>query len=417
MTWGIGAVTPVGMSFRRIPVAALPLLFAVGVWAGERAQTSGARKAEGEPKKVEIPTPEAEAQRVTVFDRLLRNRQFDVLRSGNSLGGAIDIPMPSGPSQNTPMLDPKAQKRILEELDRRKNWLVEPGSTTPRGLEKPTDPSKEIPDFSRERGRTRVRTRQEVANDEAAGDVENDSGVDSVSGRSRGQKGRRSERDSDSDSSGMASGRLEDRSSERKSLADVVRDPQSGSWDRDRGSVSGVGVEKDSGWFQFGPVGNAIPKGPSAESAFAGTGRAASVQEFINPNADPSAGKFGGTGSLEAGPSFDPTVAPSLPFVPRDDGAVARSESFSGASPGASSPSLNLPGGFGSAGAGSFGGASPSSGGVPGAFNAFGSPSSASSGFNSFVAPLSNPEPLLAPKAPVFTPRPAILVIEPPKVF
>lgn len=404
------------MSFRRISVAALPLLFAAGVLAGERAQTSGARKVEGEEKKAEMPTPEAEAQRVTIFDKLLRNRQFDVLRSGNSLGGAIEVPVPSGPSQNTPMLDPKAQKRILEELERRKNWLVEPGSTTPRGLEKPTDPSKEIPDFSRDRGRPKVRTRQEVANEEAAGgDADAADPNDPLAPRGRSQKGRRTERDSGSDSSDAANGRPDDRLGERKSLVDSVKDPKAGSWDRDPSSVSGV--EKNASWFQFGPVGGTSGKSESSsssESPLTAGARGAAVQEFINPNADPSTARFSAGQSVEPARSFDPTVAPALPFVPRDDGAASRPDSFFSGPPGPSSASP-LPGGFGSIGAGGFG--NPNASAAAGAFNAFGGSSSTASGFNSLVAPLSNPEPLSAPKTPIFTPRPAILVIEPPKPF
>lgn len=96
------------------------------------------------------------------MNKLLRNRQFDVFRAGNSLGGAIDVSLPT-PSTGIPSLDPKAQQRLLEEYDRKKNWLAEPGSVKPREVDKSDRiesgkraEADEIPNFSRERGRSVV---------------------------------------------------------------------------------------------------------------------------------------------------------------------------------------------------------------------------------------------------------------------
>ena len=72
-------------------------------WAGDKAQTSGAIRTD------EVPGSrlQSEAERVGTMNKLLRNRQFDVFRAGNSLGGAIDVSLPA-PSKPIPNLDPKA---------------------------------------------------------------------------------------------------------------------------------------------------------------------------------------------------------------------------------------------------------------------------------------------------------------------
>jgi len=126
-------------------------------WAGEKAQTSGAVRTE----EVSAGRPPSEAERVGTMNKLLRNRRFDVLRSGNSLGGAIDVSLPT-PSVSVPNLDPKAQQRLLEEYDRKKNWLAEPGAVKPREVNKADQMESgksakedDVPNFSRERGRSR----------------------------------------------------------------------------------------------------------------------------------------------------------------------------------------------------------------------------------------------------------------------
>jgi hypothetical protein len=108
------------MSFRRVSLAVVPLLIAISATAGERAQTSGARRPEGEEKKEQVLPPEAEAKRASAWEKLLRNRQFDVLRSGNSLQGAIDLPLPMPQTQNAPIMDPKTQKRFRNKFKKNK---------------------------------------------------------------------------------------------------------------------------------------------------------------------------------------------------------------------------------------------------------------------------------------------------------
>lgn len=402
------------MSFRRVSLAVVPLLIAFSAAAGERAQTSGARRPEGEEKKEQVLPPEAEAKRASAWEKLLRNRQFDVLRSGNSLQGAIDLPLPMPPTQNAPIMDPKTQKRILEEIDRRKNWLVEPGSTTPRGMEKPTDPANDIPDFSRNRGR--FRSRREVA-DEAAAGGKDDKSVDGLSGRGlRDGKSRKNSSD-DRDSAEASNEEVVGREKLDKILSESERSGQSRDLDQDRAGnrILGLGSDRGQGWFRFNSGGSSAGSPDSASGPGLGGASAGTAAEFLNPYSDPSvSARLPGGSSSEPAKSFDPTVAPPLPFIPRDDGALAGNPSAFGGGGAAAAPSSP----FGS----------PSQGGPAapagfGAFNSFGGPSGSGAGRSGFFsqAPGSGLstglESPAAPRSPAFVPRPAVLVVEPPKPF
>jgi hypothetical protein len=400
------------MSFRRVSLAVVPLLIAFAASAGERAQTSGARRPEGEEKKEQVLPPEAEAKRATAWEKLLRNRQFDVLRSGNSLQGSIDLPMPLPPSQGAPIMDPKTQKRILEEIDRRKNWLVEPGSTTPRGMEKPTDPSSEIPDFSRNRGR--FRSRREVADETAAGGKDGKS-ADGLSGKGlRDGKSKKGSSDEE-DSAAGAKDEFVGREKLDRILSQSERSGQSKDLDRDRAAdkILGLGTDRGQGWFQFNSGGSSTASSDSASGSGFGGASAGAAAEFLNPYSDPSvSARLPGGASSEPARSFDPTVAPALPFIPRDDGAIAGNASaFGGAAAAPASP-------FGS----------PSQGGTAapagfGAFNSFSSPAASGGGRSGFFSQAqgsglsSGLEAPAASRTPVFVPRPAVLVVEPPKPF
>jgi len=374
------------MNFRRTKASVLTLLVVTGALAGERAQTSGARRADGE-KKEEIPTAQAEAERVGVMNRLLRNRQFDVLRSGNSLGGAIEIPMQMPAPSSAPVMDPKSQKRILDELDRRKNWLVEPGSTTPRELEKSVDPSRDTPDFSRDRNRPRSRREIDSDPDTSGRDMEGRAGsrLSAREAKDRRRPGDSEERTKDLREDAGRPDRLEE--SLTLSARDSVR------LERDS-QITGTGGRPQS-WFQFG-----TGRGDSASSGqdiSAHAGGGFGTKEFLNPNSDPGAAKAFGGGVSDPGGRFDPTVVPALPFSVRDDAPFARSDTF--AAP-AALPGSGAGSGFGtSAGFGAFGGGP------------------AASARPAFLGPISTPDPVPAARAPVFEPRPAVLSVGPPKVF
>jgi len=78
-------------------VAGLALLPALG---GDKAQTSGALRTD----EISGSRLQSEAERVGAMNKLLRNRQFDVFRAGNSLGGAIDVPLPNPSAATIPSL-------------------------------------------------------------------------------------------------------------------------------------------------------------------------------------------------------------------------------------------------------------------------------------------------------------------------
>jgi len=400
------------MSFRRVSLAVVPLLIAFSATAGERAQTSGARRPEGEEKKEQVLPPEAEAKRASAWEKLLRNRQFDVLRSGNSLQGAIDLPMPMPPTQTGPIMDPKTQKRILEEIDRRKNWLVEPGSTTPRGMEKPTDPATDIPDFSRNRGR--FRSRREVADETAAGGKD-DKSVDSLSGRGLRDGKSKKNTSGDEDSTARANDEVIGREKLDKILSQSERSGQSKDLDQDRAGnkILGVGSDRGQGWFQFNSGGSSTALSDSASGSGFGGASAGRAAEFLNPYSDPSvSARLPGGSSSEPAKSFDPTVAPPLPFIPRDDGVIAGNASAFGGPAAAPSNPFGAPSQGGPAAPAGFG-----------AFNSFGNPAASGAGRSGLFSQApgsglsSGLESPAAPRSPAFVPRPAVLVVEPPKPF
>jgi hypothetical protein len=364
----------------------LALLPALG---GDKAQTSGALRTD----EISGSRLQSEAERVGAMNKLLRNRQFDVFRAGNSLGGAIDVPLPNPSAATIPSLDPKAQQRLMEEYDRKKNWLVEPGSVKPREVEKSDEidaggkrgADEEIPNFSRERGRAR-RSR----NDSDRKDDFEEVGSD---GPSKTRKGGRLPVDDVSSgprsvrSTGQEAGRRDGVSTEavpNRSISETLKpEADQRTW------FSGSRTETSGGTFSFksqpagsgaeGFAGSTGPgKGSGTGSAWGNPGGADLV---INPVA-PAAGFDG-----DPGRRFDPTVAPGSPFSSPEAGFFPKS----GGAAAAASPDGGF-GAFGGAAGGSGVGARGFEGSVRSLFSA--PPSDASSSIRS---------------SPGFTPRPAVL--------
>ena len=359
-------------------------------WAGEKAQTSGAVRTE----EVSAGRPPSEAERVGTMNKLLRNRQFDVLRSGNSLGGAIDVSLPT-PSVSVPNLDPKAQQRLLEEYDRKKNWLAEPGAVKPREVNK-TDQMEsgksakedDVPNFSRERGRSR-RSRNdsgpkadfEDGSETAAKKTSKASKLDTEETRSDARPSR-----NESDELVRRDGLSKD-SDRSKSIAEILApEADHRTW------FSGNKTETSGGTFSFNSP--AMRSGSAAEG-FSGTTGPGTVSGFANPATStsssnplinpvaPPTGISGMDG--DPGRRFDPTVAPSSPFGSPDAGFFGKS--------GASSSSAS-DGGFGAFGSGGAGGGAGR--GLEGSVRSL------------FTAPSSDVGSAIR-SAPSFTPRPAVL--------
>lgn len=358
------------------------------VWAGDKAQTSGAVRAD------EVPGSrlQSEAERVGTMNKLLRNRQFDVFRAGNSLGGAIDVSLPA-PSKPIPNLDPKAQQRLMDEYDRKKNWLVEPGSVKPREVEKademdavkPTDDD-DIPNFSRERGRSR-RSRSESAQRSDFEDSEPE-------GKSKGSR----------KDSRMASddARAESRSAQRSAQEAIRKVDASGSESGQTKTISEIlAPEADHrNWFKPSPAGESsgtftfkgAPSRPgsglgegfssSSSSSAARAGTSSVPTGTPDLLATPSAGFDG-----DPGRRFDPTVAPGSAF---STSAASDSGFFPKSGAGASSVSSDS--GFGAFGSGAGGAGRGLEGSVRSLFTAPSSDSGSS-----------------IRSSPVFTPRPAVL--------
>jgi hypothetical protein len=323
------------------------------------------------------------------MNKLLRNRQFDVFRAGNSLGGAIDVSLPT-PSTGIPNLDPKAQQRLLEEYDRKKNWLAEPGSVKPREVEKSDQiesgkqaEADETPNFSRERGRSR-RSRND---DSQQVDFDNDGSQSPSKARKTSRLAADDDRSEGSSLRNANSeslrrdGTLTD-SAPSRSISDVLSpEADHRTW------FSGTKTESSGGTFSFnsptarsgsgigaaGADGFAGSTGPGTGSGFA---TPAPANALINP-ATP-------VGPMDGDPGrrFDPTVAPGSPIASPEAGFF--SKSGGGASPAAAD------GGFGSFGTG---------GGARGFEN---------SARSLFTAPSSEASTTLR-SVPSFTPRPAVL--------
>lgn len=340
-------------------VAGLALLPAANptLFAGDKAQTSGAVRSEVAPGS----RLQSEAERVGTMNKLLRNRQFDVFRSGNSLGGAIDVSLPA-PSKAIPNLDPKAQQRLLDEYDRKKNWLAEPGSVTPREIDKadeiesgkPSRDDDDIPNFSRERGRSR-RSRDEAAQ---RGDFEDDEGQ----AKPRNRK----------DSKLSAEESRQERRQAERSAQQVARQLDSNGTDAGRSKPVSEVLAADAdhrNWFKAPAASDAAGTFGFSSSAsrteqrfegFSGTAASSSSSRSgINPAA-PTASELLGTpaSGLDADPGrrFDPTVSPGSAFSAAsapDAGLFPKTGggAFS-AVPAASSSSAGAFGGFGSGGSG-----------------------------------------------------------------
>jgi hypothetical protein len=363
-------------------LACLPLVVAM---AGDKAQTSGALR----PDEVSGARLQSEAERVGTMNKLLRNRQFDVFRAGNSLGGAIDVSLPT-PSTPIPNLDPKAQQRLIEEYDRKKNWLAEPGAIRPREVDTvDTDRrskqsgDENIPNFSRERGRSR-RSRDDSAqnsdfDDNRSGEAVSSRRVSRLSSDDVRNDGRspRTERDSNSrDLAGIEA-------VSTRSISEILApEADHRTWFRANPTYSsGSGTE---GTFSFkgtasgvaggGPDGFA---GPPGSPSGATLGNAASISPLVDPVGPPPG--FDG----DPGRRFDPTVAPGSAFSAPDSGGFPRS---------AFGPAAANPGG----GGGSFGGGSAGRG-FEGSVKSF------------FSAPAGSDAASAIRSSPSFTPRPAVL--------
>lgn len=368
-------------------VAWLALLPLSPAMAGDKAQTSGALR----PDEASGARLQSEAERVGTMNKLLRNRQFDVFRAGNSLGGAIDVSLPT-PSTPIPNLDPKAQQRLIEEYDRKKNWLAEPGAVRPREVDKADEiesgkPSgnEDIPNFSRERGRSR-RSRDDVAQ---KGDFDDARSSDPTAsrkgaklgaddGRTDGRPSRSGVRES------TRGGEVSGDSAPNRSISEILAPEadhrtwfSSGRGDSSGGTFSfkGPSSQSGSGFGGAGGDGFSSPAGPAASSALA---NASAVNPLVNPVAPPSG--FDG----DPGRRFDPTVAPGSAFSTPDAGFFPKSGL--GASPSASD------GGFGT-----FGNGGAARGLESSARSLFSAPSSSSEASSAIRS------------APSFTPRPAVL--------
>lgn len=326
------------------------------------------------------------------MNKLLRNRQFDVFRAGNSLGGAIDVSLPA-PSKPIPNLDPKAQQRLLEEYDRKKNWLAEPGSVKPREVEKADEiesgkpsPDDDIPNFSRERGRSR-RSRGEAAQ---RSDFEADE--PQSKGKPR-RESRLASEDSRSDARTAPQGRQESagridptgaEASKSRTISEVL------AADADHKNWFKAPTASDSaGSFGFNSAGSRPGTG---FEGFSGTAAAAS-RAGVNP-ATPSAPDLLGSPATgfesDPGRRFDPTVAPGSAFsqtTTSDPGVFPKSGAAAGAFSAAPAAS--------EAGFGAFGRSGGTRGLEGSVRSMFGSPAGDSS-------------PSFRPSTP-FTPRPAVL--------
>ncbi len=369
-------------------LACLPLSTAV---AGDKAQTSGALRSD------EVPGArlQSEAERVGTMNKLLRNRQFDVFRAGNSLGGAIDVSLPT-PSVPIPNLDPKAQQRLIEEYDRKKNWLAEPGAIRPREVDK-VDPSgsgkqtgtDEVPNFSRERGRSR-RSRDD--SDQNA-DFDNARSGESAPSRK---------------ASRLASddGRNDGRSTRNVGPDAERRDFSATETVRNRSISEILAPEADQRtWFRANPS-HGSGSGSEGTFSFKGTpsqpasGIAGGGLDGFSGSADPSRGSTLGNAAPvnnplldpvgppagfdgDPGRRFDPTVAPGSAFSAPDAGFFPKS--------GFGSPAANPGGGIGAFGNGGAGR------GLEGSVKSL------------FSAPSGSDASSAIRSSPSFNPRPAVL--------
>ena len=360
----------------------------MAVLAEEKAQVSGARRSDDEIKK-SIPTGQTEAERVGLMNKLLRNRQFDVFKSGNSLSGAIEAPMPI-PQASVPSLDPKIQKRLIDELDRRRNWLRESVSGGDKEANKATA-GEVIPDFSRDKNRSQLSKdddKKKEADSIAAGKkalLKQSEGNDAIQNEVTKQEGGTKE----TRETPITSENLADKltAAARESIRSYQANRESSP------------PESQMVWFQFG-VGRGDSATRQAGETTSNFSESARLKEFRSPNEDPAFSKNLKEGFERQANRFDPTLQPAQAFSARDTLSGTRSEGF-GSSP--TTPTTALSSGVASSGFGSFGASSALV--VP------------KTSFLPSVSPASSISTVPPISAPVFAPRPAILSVGQPKIF
>lgn len=368
---------------RVLPLGLGIAVLAVSATAGERAQSSGARKTE--EAEVKKNAPESEAERVSLWNRILKDRQFDIFKS--SLGGAKDPLMPA-PTPTSPMMDPKMQKRLLEDLDRKKNWLVEPGSSTPRDFEKQNDPNA-IPDFSRDRGQSpRNRDEKEPPDFSRGASRRSTDAKLEINDRDRSDR-----RDQSDLGSLDAKNRRDDFS--RKDNESDAKELDASGWGGNKGRAFGdqqAASPRLTGTFDIGGGGRSHDFGTGIAADIKAFSTSSGGREFLNPFSDPSKTQsLGSDPFVDPGQRFDPSALPQSSFGMRDDGFV-KPEAFSPAAAAVSAAGASV--------------------------NAFGAEGQAAGGGIKalFTSPVANPV-LQAPQQPAFVPRPAVLDFPTSKPF
>ena len=360
----------------------------VAVLAEEKAQVSGARRSDDEVKKA-IPTAQTEAERVGLMNKLLRNRQFDVFKSGNSLSGAIEAPMPI-PQVSAPRLDPKIQKRLIDELDRRRNWLQDSVSRGDKEANKAMT-GEAIPDFSRDKNRSQL-----------SKDDDKKNGADSIAA---GKKAllKQSERNDamQKEVTKQEGGIKETRETPitSENLADKLTAAARESVGSDQANRGSSAPESQMVWFQFG-VGRGDSATRPASQTAANYSDPTGLKEFRSPNEDPAFSKNLREGFAGPANRFDPTLQPTQVFSARETLTGTLSEGFA-SSPATATTAL-------------------SSGAVSSGFGSFGAGSALVVPKPSFLPSVNSASSISTVptiSAPVFAPRPAILSVGQPKIF
>jgi hypothetical protein len=110
------------------------LLVACGtlsLYGGQPVQVTAPRQKAANTTTAEAPDSN-DGDSVSSFFSFSRPSRFGLLIPGNSLGGAIDAPIQMPPQEGF-QLDPRAQKKLLDEVDKRRNWLREGSDTANEG--------------------------------------------------------------------------------------------------------------------------------------------------------------------------------------------------------------------------------------------------------------------------------------------
>jgi hypothetical protein len=269
----------------------------------ERAQVSGVRRA-GETALSGASTNQPTDGRANgVVDDLMRSRRFDLFKPNNSLGGVVDVPF-STPNQSSPILDPKTQQRLLEEIDRRQNWLVTPPATSPQDLEKALGIEDPI-------NRFKTRRIEGVVEKSVQAELNSRQGDRPTDDRNEVRPGGPDRRESRDD---MASDRRNPRDRDRDGSRETVNDPVQAelrelsdpnrrlSGDFVTGEPSPVGT----GTFDFGGARpeNVLRTGPGD---FNGPAINPYLDSF-NPLRDPLAGRPGLDHTLDPAKRTEPTA-------------------------------------------------------------------------------------------------------------